>query len=227
MKENIEILIPTFNEEGNIEKTIKDLKNNGYNFITILDAQSDDNTTSIAKNLGCKIIVDENKKMGFGHSVINGINNSDKKYCCIFDGDGSFDSNSISLMSKELTEGSDFVFCSRYLGGKKSDDDTVITEIGNFFFTKLIRIFFKFNITDALFLYCISETEKFKKLKLTSNDFRICTEILIKAYKSFSCKEIFSKERKREYGTSKVNKISDGLKLLQNIFILYFKYLIK
>ena len=88
-------------------------------------------------------------------------------------------------------------------------------------------IFFKFNITEALFLYCISETEKFKKLKLTSNDFRICTEILIKAYKSFSCKEIFSKERKREYGTSKVNKISDGLKLLQNIFILYFKYLIK
>jgi len=227
MKDDIEILIPTFNEEGSIEKTVIDLKNNGYNFITILDAQSEDNTVNIAKNLGCKIIIDENKKMGFGYSVINGINNSNKKYCCIFDGDGSFDSNSISLMSEELARGLDFVFCSRYLGGKKSDDDTFITEFGNFFFTKLIRILFKFNITDALFLYCISETEKFKKLKLTSYDFRICTEILIKAHKIFLCKEIFSKERKREFGTSKVNKILDGLKLLQNIFIHFFKYLIK
>ena len=56
MKDDIEILIPTFNEEGSIEKTIIDLKNNGYNFITILDAQSEDKTVNIAKNLGCKII---------------------------------------------------------------------------------------------------------------------------------------------------------------------------
>ena len=47
MNNNIEILIPTFNEEGNIEKTIKDLQNKNFNFITILDAQSEDKTVEI------------------------------------------------------------------------------------------------------------------------------------------------------------------------------------
>jgi len=36
---NIEILIPTYNEEGNIENTVSDLKKNGFNNITVLDAQ--------------------------------------------------------------------------------------------------------------------------------------------------------------------------------------------
>ena len=64
----------------------------------------------------------------------------------------------------------------------------------------------------------MSETKNFKKLNLKSNDFRICTEILIKANKNFRCKEIFSKESKREYGTSKVNKIYDGLKINAKYF---------
>ena len=65
MNNNIEILIPTFNEEGNIEKTIKDLQSKNFNFITILDAQSEDKTVEIAKNLGCKILIDPKKKNGF------------------------------------------------------------------------------------------------------------------------------------------------------------------
>ena len=119
MNNNIEILIPTFNEEGNIEKTIKDLQNKNFNFITILDAQSEDKTVEIAKKLGCKILIDPQKKMGFGYSLISGINNSDKKYCCVFDGDGSFDFNSLTKMYEEIQNGNDFIFCSRYLGGEK------------------------------------------------------------------------------------------------------------
>ena len=36
MKNNIEILIPTLNEEGNIEKVVNELKFEGFNHITIL-----------------------------------------------------------------------------------------------------------------------------------------------------------------------------------------------
>ena len=43
-KNNIEILIPTLNEEGNIEETINNLKERGYNNITIIDDNSSDNT---------------------------------------------------------------------------------------------------------------------------------------------------------------------------------------
>lgn len=227
MYNDIEVLIPTYNEEGNIENTILDLKKKKFKYITILDAQSEDNTVKISKKLGCKIIIDPQKKMGFGYSLINGIKNSNKKYCCIFDGDGSFDSDTIPTMYNEIIKGNDFVFCSRYLGGQVSEDDTLITRFGNSYFTFLINFFFNFKITDALFLYCMAETKKFKKLNLISLDFRICTEILIKANKNYMCKEIFSREARREFGVSKVNKVMDGLKLMQNIFKYYLYYLVK
>ena len=105
MKNEIEILIPTYNEQGSIKNTIHDLKENGYFNITILDAQSEDNTVKIAESEGCKIIIDKSKKIGFGHSLINGFNNSKSKYCCIFDGDGSFDAKSINQMFNFLLNG--------------------------------------------------------------------------------------------------------------------------
>ena len=43
-KNNIEILIPTLNEEGNIQETIKNLNLKGFKNITIIDDKSSDNT---------------------------------------------------------------------------------------------------------------------------------------------------------------------------------------
>ena len=55
---NICFVLPTFNEEGNIEKVIKELNNEGYHNITLLDANSPDQTVSIAKQYNCRIIMD-------------------------------------------------------------------------------------------------------------------------------------------------------------------------
>ena len=52
---NIEILIPTFNEEKNIETVIKELNTEGYYNITILDANSTDNTVAVAKKIIVKL----------------------------------------------------------------------------------------------------------------------------------------------------------------------------
>ena len=223
IKNEIEILIPTFNEEGNIEKVIKELNNEGYDNITLLDANSTDQTVSIAKQYNCRIIMDEPNIRGFGNSIINGLNKLNSKYFCIFDGDNSFNPKSISEMSEEVNNGADFVFGTRYLNNTKSDDDTLITKFGNFFFTKLVSILFNINTSDVLFFYVFGKKENVIKLNLQQGDFTICTELLIKSYKNFKCKEVLSKERKRLYGISKVNKIFDGVKILINILVLYFK----
>lgn len=131
---DVEVLIPTFNEEKNLSITIDSLKKAGLNNLTILDALSDDETVKVAKENNCKVLVDPTKRLGFGYSIINGINNSSAKYLCIFDADGSFDPNTILLMKELLIEKKlDFIFGSRYLNGNSSDDDTLITKFGNFF----------------------------------------------------------------------------------------------
>ena len=60
-------------------------------------------------------------------------------------------------------------------------------------------------------------------LNLRSNDFEICTEILLKCYINFKCTEILSLERKRKFGKSKVNAVYDGFKILMNILHYYIK----
>ena len=224
MKNKIEILIPTLNEEGNIEKVINELKSEGYINITLLDANSTDQTVKIAEDNGCRIILDGPNISGFGGSVINGLNNLKHEYFCIFDGDNSFNPKAISDMLDKISNGADFAFGTRYLDNNKSEDDTIITKFGNFFFTKLVRYLFKINTTDLLFLYVVGKKENVSKLNLKQQDFRFCTEFLIKCYKDFNCKEVLSQERKRYSGVSKVNKIFDGIKLLTNIFQMYFEY---
>ena len=223
MKNKIEILIPTFNEEGNIEKVIRELNYEGYNNITILDANSTDKTVEITKKNNCRVILDEPNISGFGGSVINGLKNLQHEYFCIYDGDNSFDPKAISDMSNEISNGADFVFGTRYLHNTKSEDDTMITKFGNFFFTKLVNILFNITSSDVLFFYVLGKREKIAELNLKRQDFTICIEFLIKSYKNYNCKEILSKERKRLFGSSKVNKIFDGFKILTYILKLYFK----
>ena len=83
-KNEIEILIPTFNEEGNIKQVIKGLHFEGFNNITLLDANSIDNTVSIAEQYNCKILLDDESVKGFGGSIINGLKNLNSNYFCIF-----------------------------------------------------------------------------------------------------------------------------------------------
>ena len=71
--DDIEILIPTFNEEKNLPITINSLKELGLNNLTILDALSDDQTVKVAKENNCKVLIDPTRRLGFGYSVINGL----------------------------------------------------------------------------------------------------------------------------------------------------------
>ena len=73
-KENIEILIPTLNEEGNIAETIKNLKLQGFNNLTIIDDNSQDKTVKICRELGCNVLENINlSRLGFGKSVIKAL----------------------------------------------------------------------------------------------------------------------------------------------------------
>ncbi len=222
-KAEVEILVPTLNEEGNIKNTIRGIKENGFNNITILDGNSSDSTMEFAKSMGCQVRLESEKKyQSFGGAIISAINKSKFDYCVIFDGDGSFDPSSLNVMLEKINQNYEFVFCSRYLGGNVSEDDTFLTKFGNIFFTNFVKIFFRINTTDVLFLYFMTKTENLKSLNCKMFDFRICIEILIHAYRNFNCTEVFSKEKKRIFGESKVNKFLDGFKILTYLIMLRF-----
>ena len=127
-----------------------------------------------------------------------------------------------------LCEKNDFVFASRYLKGGGSDDDDIVTFVGNKCFSLIGNLLFTLNLSDILYTFIIGKTNSAKMLELKYHDFRICVEIPIRAK---ARKLIFvstpSMERKRIAGVKKVNAIKDGFLILSAIMYFFFKKILR
>lgn len=219
---DLTLIIPTKKEVESLPIFLKELKH--FNCVKLIVLQKEDLETidSIKDNPDIKIL--EQSRNGYGNALIEGINAAETEYCCIINADGSMDPKYLKLMYDEC-KNKDFIFASRYEkpeGG--SDDDDIITLIGNKFFTFIGNFLFKLKISDILFTYIMGKTDSFKKLKLSNYDFRICIELPIIAKKlnlDYEC--IPSFERSRIGGKKKVNAIKDGLLILSEIIKLLLK----
>ena len=216
------LIIPAKNESESLPIVLEEIKNYDVN-IKVLLQKDDIETINSIKNFNCEIIHQINR--GYGDALIHGINLTNTKYFCIFNADGSFDPLELKKMLSKIKEKNyDFIFGSRYQRDSGSDDDTIITLVGNFIFTKIGSIFFKLPITDILYTFVLGKTDSAKKLDLVQKDFSFCVELPIKAIrKKMNISSISSYERERLAGIKKVNAFKDGFLILKYMICLFFK----
>ena len=219
---NITLIIPAKYEKESLPSVLLELKKFPFNIIVILEP-TDHETIDSIKNFDCTIIYQTNK--GYGDALILGIKSVKTEYFCIFNADGSFNPIEISGMYSSLKDKEgDIIFGSRYEKNATSEDDTLVTKVGNFIFTKLGKILFKLPITDILYTFVLGKTKMTLDLNLQSQDFAFCVELPIKAqrknYKIFSTP---AHERARIAGKKKVNAIRDGLYILKKMIFMFLK----
>ena len=209
---NLTLVIPAKTESDSLPIVLNELKDFECKKIIVIP-KNDEDTYEAIKNFDCKIIRQE--VAGYGSAIIEGINNVETNYLCIFNADGAFDPKYLKLMLKENENNYDFIFNSRYEKNAGSDDDTFLTYIGNFFFTKLCNLLFNLKISDVLFTYVMGKTSSFKSLKLKNRDFTFCIELPVQAkFNKLRFKTIPSYERARISGIKKVNEFKDGFLIL-------------
>ena len=219
---NITLIIPAKYEKESLPSVLLELEEFPFNIIVILEP-TDHETIDSIKNFDCTIIHQTNK--GYGDALILGIKSVKTEYFCIFNADGSFNPIEISGMYSSLKDkDGDIIFGSRYEKNATSEDDTLVTKVGNFIFTKLGKILFKLPITDILYTFVLGKTKMTLDLNLQSQDFAFCVELPIKAqrknYKIFSTP---AHERARIAGKKKVNAIRDGLYILKKMIFMFLK----
>ena len=219
---NVTLIIPAKNEAESLPRVISELEKFNFNLNVVLH-KSDVDTIKAIEKLNVKIVFQKN--FGYGDALIEGINNCNTKYFCIFNADGSFRPEEIKEMIKSIDQNNlDFVFGSRYQSNSGSEDDTLVTLVGNYFFTFLGNLMFKLSITDILYTFVLGKTELTKKLNLSQKDFTICVELPIKAKKNdMKLGSISCYERRRIAGKKKVKAFKDGFLILIHMFKLYFK----
>ncbi len=217
---NLTLLIPVKREKESLKKFLKILDKFNYKKILIIDKYDHSNYNFLKKFNNIKYSKSKNK--GYGAALIEGINKIKTKYFCIINADGSMDPKEIKYMMN-LTNKNSFIFGSRYLKNAGSDDDTIITYLGNKFFSLIGNLFFNLKISDILYTYIIGNTKFTKSLNLKSEDFRICVELPIKVHrKGYNYTDFACYELKRIGGKKKVNAFKDGFLILSKMISMFF-----
>lgn len=116
------IIVPAYNEELNIQKTLEDLRSNAaYGDILVVDDGSKDATGAKCREMGIPV-VSHRVNLGLSEAIRTGMKYALKKnyrYCLQFDGDGQHDASAVERMLKTAMEGDiDITIGSRYLKEK-------------------------------------------------------------------------------------------------------------
>jgi glycosyltransferase involved in cell wall biosynthesis len=219
--DNLTLIIPAKNEKEALPIFLGEIKN--YNCKKLVVIDTDDTETKNAINNFNDIEIIIQKESGYGNALKEGINYCKTEFCCIINADFSMDPKYLYEML-ERCKNKDFIYASRYLKNAGSEDDDVVTFLGNKIFTLVGKIFFKLKISDILFTYILGKTSSFRNLDLRYHDFRLCVEIPIKMKKkNMTYESIPSFERSRIRGKKKVNALKDGLYILFALIELFFK----
>lgn len=145
------IIIPAYNEEGGIVKTITDIREHakGFDYVIVNDC-SKDNTLDICRQHGYPVI-NLPVNMGIGGGVQTGYLYAYRNGYDIavqFDGDGQHNASYLEDMAEKLLqENLDMVIGSRYIE-KQGFQSSGMRRIGIRYFTVLIKILTGQTITD-------------------------------------------------------------------------------
>ena len=210
---NLTLIIPAKEESKSLPLVLDELKKFECRINVILH-KTDIATIKSIRNYDVDIIFQKN--FGYGDALIEGINTCNTKFFCIFNADGSFNPKELDKMYQSMNfDKLDFLFASRYQNNSGSEDDTIITFVGNYLFTFIGKIFFKLNITDILYTFVMGRTDKVRQLNLSEKKLAFCVELPIKAKRlNMNMMSCSSYERRRIAGIKKVNAFKDGFEIL-------------
>jgi len=138
------IIIPTYNEEKNIELVISDYKKQkNVNNIIVIDNHSSDKTVEIARSCGVQVVT-KDSNMGFAHSCVVGMKEAlktDSNIVVFTECDGTFSGIDIEKMTPYLAN-CDMVIGTRQIQvlTEKGNQNSILYVWGNYFLAKLMQL---------------------------------------------------------------------------------------
>lgn len=145
------IVIPAYNEEGNLEKTVRDIRENAPDFdYVIVNDCSTDNTLGMCREKGFSYL-NLPVNLGIGGAVQTGYRYAyyhGYDLAVQFDGDGQHSAKFLAQMAKVLEETeSDMVIGSRFIE-KEGFQSSGLRRIGIRYFSLFIKLLTGKTVTD-------------------------------------------------------------------------------
>ena len=228
-KNELDILIPVFNEDKIIIETIQNIfsviKNN-FKILICYDYDEDPTLKTIKENFANdnRIKFVKNFSKGFNNALISGFNNSNAEAILIFMADDHLNHNAINLCYEKFKEGYDVVCPSRFVKNGKMIGNpflkSILTRLASFFLFN----FTSFPIKDSTNSFRLFSKKLIDEIKIESKKgFTLSLEVTAKAHRlGYKIIEIPTTWKERDLGKSRFKLISFILPYMK-----WFFYIIK
>lgn len=226
MLDKIAVLIPCYNEALTIRKVIEDCQQVIPDaVIYVYDNNSTDATADIARKAGA--IVRHEYKQGKGNVVRRMFREIDAKCYLLVDGDNTYSlDKSQEAIRMVLEKKVDMVVGDRLSSTYFTENKRHFHNAGNRFVRFAINKIFHSHVRDIMTGYRVFSYEFVKTFPVLSQGFEIETEMTIHALSNNLNIEnlIIDYKDRIEGSSSKLNTVSDGIKVLKTIFKLFKNY---
>lgn len=222
----IAIIIPCYNEESTIGKVIDECRCAlPKATVYVFNNNSTDRTAKIAKEKGA--LVRNVVQQGKGNVIRQMFRTIDADCYLMIDGDNTYSlDKAMDMCRMILNDEADMVIGDRLSTTYSQENNRPFHNTGNTLVCRLINTFFKSDIKDVMTGMRAMSKRFVKNCPVLSNGFEIETEITINALdKHFRVVSLPIVYRDRPEGsTSKLNTITDGVKVIGTIFELFRTY---
>ena len=222
--DKVAVLIPCYNESKTIAKVVTDFKAvlPEGSVIYVYDNNSNDGTAEIAAAAGA--VVRHEYQQGKGNVIRRMFREIDAQCYLMVDGDDTYPAEfAPEMIAKVLDRGVDMVVGDRLSATYFTENKRPFHNFGNKLVRHSINALFKSNIQDIMTGYRAFSYQFVKSFPVLSKGFEIETEMSIHAIeKNMLVESVIVTYRDRPEGSvSKLNTVSDGIKVLGAIGKLY------
>lgn len=219
----IAVLIPCYNEELTVEKTVSDFKRVLPNAdIYVYNNNSKDRTKELALKAGA--IVKDEYRQGKGAVVRSMFRDIEADVYIMVDGDDTYPAEEVDGLITPILEGkADMVIGDRLSSTYYTENKRPFHNFGNSLVKGLINFLFKSDLNDIMTGYRSFSKKFVKCMPVMSDGFQIETEMTIFALtNNMQVVNVPITYRDRPEGSeSKLNTFSDGFKVLLTLFNLF------
>ncbi len=230
-KYSVSVIIPCYNEEGNIENCIKRVPKLGRKTeIIVVDDGSKDKTAEIAKKLKSKYsnlrLISYKPNHGKGYAVKAGLDVAQEDILLILDADMAVSPEELTKFIKPLEEGkADFTNGTRFIYKMEKGAMGKLNNIGNRFMGVMFSLVLGQKITDSLCGTKVFFRKDYKKIGIYPDDPWGDFSLIFGAAKlGLKINEIPVHYKRRVAGKSKMKIIEHGIKLMRVWFKQYQNY---
>jgi glycosyltransferase involved in cell wall biosynthesis len=205
------ICMPAYNEERNIEKTVRDSflaiqATGGEGEVCVCNDASKDRTgeilTGLKSEYGDRLVVVTHapKNEGYGRALSDAIKASSGLWVATIDSDGQFDVGQLPELAAKISQGVDFI-----AGYRERKKDNIVRVIADRGLNMLVRLMFGIRHRDTNCAFKLIRGDLLRSLNIESNGFSTPTEIVLKLHFSGARSvEAPIRHHRREEGKSKL-----------------------